>query len=83
MGFWHGLPQRTLINKRKQKINSLDRKQFIQNLFKLGYPRNNSLGKTKYSRLLTRAFQRRFRQELVNGIIDKECLLISKNLIKT
>ena len=83
VGFWHGLPQRTLINKRKQKINSLDKKQFIQNLFKLGYPRNNSFGKTKYSRLLTRAFQRRFRQELVNGIIDKECLLISKNLIKT
>jgi len=28
------------------------------------------------------AFQRRFRQELVNGIIDLECLLISQNLAK-
>ena len=32
-------------------------------------------------RLLTIAFQRRFRQELVDGKIDKECFLISKNLI--
>ena len=26
------------------------------------------------------AFQRRFRQSLINGKIDKECLLISNNL---
>ena len=36
----------------------------------------------KYSNKLTIAFQRRFRQDLINGIIDKECLLISKNLVK-
>ena len=33
-------------------------------------------------KLLTTAFQRRFRQELVNGIIDQECLFISNNLAK-
>ena len=38
--------------------------------------------KKKNIKLLTKAFQRRFRQDLVNGIIDEECLLISKNLTK-
>ena len=38
--------------------------------------------KNKNNKLLTSAFQRRFRQDLVNGIIDEECLLISKNLAK-
>ena len=30
---------------------------------------------------LTIAFQRRYRPELVNGKIDKECFLITKNLV--
>ena len=32
---------------------------------------------------LTKAFQRRFRQNLINGKIDQECFLISKNLMKS
>ena len=40
------------------------------------------INKNKYDKIITFAFQRRFRQELVNGKIDKECLLISENLIK-
>jgi len=36
----------------------------------------------KYFIFLVRAFQRRFRQELVNGKIDNECLIISENLAK-
>ena len=39
--------------------------------------------KKKFEKLLIYAFQRRFRPELVNGIIDRECLLISQNLIKS
>ena len=27
-----------------------------------------------------KAFQRHYRQELINGLIDKECLIIAKNL---
>ena len=30
----------------------------------------------------TKAFQSHFRKELVNGIIDEECLCIAKNLVK-
>ena len=36
---------------------------------------------SKKERLIIKAFQRRFRQDLINGKIDKECFLISKNLI--
>ena len=39
--------------------------------------------KKKFEKLLIYAFQRRFRPELINGIIDRECLLISQNLIKS
>ena len=38
--------------------------------------------KIRYIKILSKAFQRRFRQELVNGIIDKECLKISENTFK-
>mgnify|MGYP001309030744 CR=1 FL=1 len=31
---------------------------------------------------LIKAFQRRFRQKLINGKIDQECFLISNNLVK-
>ena len=30
---------------------------------------------------IVKAFQRRYRQDLINGKLDKECLLISKNVI--
>ena len=51
-------------------------------LSKKEQPKKIYLNKNKYQKLLTTSFQRRFRQELVNGIIDQECLLISKNLLK-
>ena len=35
-----------------------------------------------YLRSIIKAFQRRFRQELISGQIDKECLIISNNLAK-
>ena len=38
-------------------------------------------GNQKNMKYLILAFQRRFRQSLVNGRIDEECLLISKNLL--
>ena len=56
--------------------------KFTNNLFKIGYPRSSKINKNKYNKIITFAFQRRFRQELVNGKIDKECLSISENLVK-
>ena len=66
------------------KTNNLQKKIFFKNLFKIGYskkiPQKSDLDKIKYLKTVTKAFQRRFRQELINGIIDQECLIISKNL---
>ena len=55
---------------------------FLKNLYKIGYSKKKKKKNKNIKKLLTKAFQRRFRQELINGIIDKECLLISKNLSK-
>ena len=82
IGYWHNLNEKKLFKKRNQIVYKLERAKFIKNLYKIGYPKNIFFNKYKYSILLTTAFQRRFRQELVNGIIDQECLFISNNLAK-
>ena len=82
IGQWHYLNEKKLFKKRNQIIDRLEKNKFIKNLYKIGYPKNILFNKYKYSKLLTTAFQRRFRQELVNGIIDQECLFISNNLAK-
>ena len=57
--------------------------EFISSdIYKIGYSKVLNKNRNKNIKLLTSAFQRRFRQYLVNGIIDEECLLISKNLTK-
>ena len=80
IGIWHTLNKQDLIKNRKLKISKIEENIFFQNLFKIGYLKDNS--KDRYLRELTKTFQRRFRQELVDGKIDQECLIISKNLIK-
>tara|TARA_B100000900_G_C20557156_1_gene707284 strand:- start:119 stop:865 length:747 start_codon:yes stop_codon:yes gene_type:complete len=84
IGLWHSLPNNFLKKSRKTKVNAQEKKIFFQNLSKIGYSRNflNDFKKKNISRLIVKAFQRKFRQELVNGIIDKECIKISNNLIK-
>ena len=86
IGFWHSLNKKLLLKNRNIKINSLQKKIFINNLVKIGYPikktKQLNLNSDKYLKLITKAFQRRFRQELINGKIDKECLLIIQNLAK-
>ena len=82
IGYWHNLSKNKLLKARNQKVDQLDRYKFIKNLCKIGYTKNIFFNKNKYTKLLTIAFQRRFRQEIVNGVIDQECLIISNNLIK-
>ena len=82
IGIWHTLNTKKLIKTRNQRITEIQKNHFIKNLYKLGYAKNLNKKNIKYSNLLTSAFQRRFRQELINGIIDEECLIISKNLVK-
>ena len=85
IGIWHQLNKQELTKNRKLKISKIEENIFFSNLFKIGYSKKYLKGKNKikYLRELTKTFQRRFRQALVDGKIDQECLLISKNLIKT
>ena len=84
VGFWHSLKNQQLVIKRHLKTNKIEKESFYKNLFKIGYsnktPKN--INKDRYFKIVTKAFQRRFRQDLVNGKIDRECLLISNNLTK-
>ena len=85
IGAWHTLKDKQeLIKNRKLKIHKEEETFFYKNLFKIGYSKKKPLNinRVKYSRELVKAFQRRFRQELVNGKIDQECLLVSKNLVE-
>tara|TARA_B100001121_G_C18527093_1_gene544149 strand:+ start:131 stop:757 length:627 start_codon:yes stop_codon:yes gene_type:complete len=77
---WHTLSEKKIKSYRNEKISEKEKKILIKNLYKIGYPK---ILQKKNNSLLVRAFQRKFRQELVNGKIDRECLLISKNLTKS
>ncbi len=84
VGNWHSVSKKVLIKSRMKKIDIIDKKKFYKNLSKIGYLIKNpkDIKKDKFSNLIISAFQRRFRQELINGKIDQECLLISENLAK-
>ena len=81
IGIWHSHQSDFLKKLRKIKITKYEDKiKFIQNLKKIGYrlPKN---GKFLFSKTV-KAFQRRFRQQLINGQVDKECSVIAQNLSK-
>ena len=84
IGLWHTKKKPELIKSRKVKISKVDKKLFFNNLFKIGYSKEiqQNTNKDNYFKNITKTFQRRFRQELVNGKIDRECLLISTNILK-
>ena len=84
IGLWHTLKKKELIKNRGFKTSKLEKEFFFNNLFKIGYPKKTlkDLNKDRYLRDVTKAFQRRFRQEVIDSKIDRECLLISKNLLK-
>tara|TARA_B100000780_G_scaffold239674_1_gene181495 strand:+ start:729 stop:1472 length:744 start_codon:yes stop_codon:yes gene_type:complete len=84
VGLWHTIKKHELIKNRQIKTIKIDKELFINNLFKIGYLRKSSknISKDKHLNYITRAFQRRYRQNLINGKIDKECLIISQNLIR-
>ena len=84
IGLWHTLKKQELIRNRILKTNKVERNFFFNNLFKIGYSKKipKDLNKNRYLRDVVKTFQRRFRQELIDGKIDRECLLISVNLLK-
>ena len=79
---WHNLDEEIIKTLRKKKLSKKDDKIFLQNLYLIGYNKSIQIKSHLSKKLLITAFQRRFRQNLINGKSDKECLLISKNLLK-
>ena len=84
ISLWHTLTNQELKKNRTFKITKIEENYFLDNLFKIGYPKKEqkNSNKEKYLKYITKAFQRRYRQELIDGRIDRECLLISQNLHK-
>ena len=82
LAHWHSLEEKMLSKKRLIKLTRVEENQLLNNLFKIGYDKSKLKNYSSKKKILLKAFQRRYRQNLINGLADQECLLISKNLIK-
>ena len=80
---WHNLDEKILVRKRLILLNFAEESSFFKNLAKIGYLKISQKNHNSKKFSLTKAFQRHFRQKLINGIPDQECLIISKNLLKS
>ena len=80
---WHNLNENELKRKRLILLNFVEESNFMTNLSKIGYFKTLQQKKNIKKRNIIKAFQRHFRQNLINGISDQECLMISKDLLKS
>ena len=80
IGIWHKMKELKLKKFRSKKISNIELITFIKYLNKIGYLTKNL--KNNQKRKLFKSFQRRFRQKLINGKIDKECLIIAEKMSK-
>ena len=84
VGLWHTIKKQMLLKNRKIKTSKVEKELFINNLFKIGYSKifSKDMSKDRHLNNITKAFQRRYRQDLVDSKIDQECFIISQNLTK-
>jgi len=81
VGIFHNLEEKILKHYRRKKIIGKTSNTEIINLAKkIGYTFKNLSNKNFF--YFTKAFQRRFRQNLISGYFDQECYLILRNLVK-
>ena len=80
IGIWHKIEEIKLKKFRNKKILNIEMTMFIKYLSKIGYFTKNLTNIKKLK--LIKSFQRRFRQNLINGKIDRECLIIAEKLSK-
>ena len=82
IGIWHNLSNKKLNFLRHKIVSVKEINLFMKSLRKLGYPAKSNIfkNKLKFKKLLIKAFQRRFRPEMISGKIDQECLLINNKL---
>ena len=80
IGIWHKIGEKKLKKNRKKKISNVEILKYFGYLKKIGYF-SKILNKNKKFKLV-KSFQRRFRQKLINGRIDRECFIIAKKMSK-
>ncbi len=80
IGIWHNIRMAELKKFRKLRLTISEQSKGIKFLKKIGYFNKKSNDK-KHTKLI-KSFQRRFRQELIDGIMDLECLIIAEKLTK-
>ena len=83
IGIWHNLNLIKLKSFRYKFVSNKESNLFVGKLKIFGYSNKSNIfhNSSKFNKLLVKAFQRRFRPELINGKIDHECLLILDNLL--
>ena len=79
---WHDLDENNLKELRCLRLSKNQESTFLKNLAKIGYNYVKSAPSISKKKYVIKAFQRRFRSNLINGFPDKECLLISGNLLE-
>ena len=79
IGIWHNINKKKLFKLRKKKLTQIEQIKCLKFIKKIGYSLNKNSHKSNNIKLF-KNFQRRFRQELINGILDKECLIIAEKL---
>ena len=80
LAIWHSLDEKFINNFRLKKLININKKNMLKMIKKLGYSRVLTVGHLDKDFINT--FQRRYRQQLINGIFDQECYLILNNLQK-
>ena len=80
LAIWHSLDEKFINNFRLKKLINVNKKNIVKMIKKLGYSRVLTAG--HLDKDFTKAFQRRHRQQLINGIFDQECYLILNSLQK-
>ena len=80
LAIWHSLDEKFINNFRLKKLININKINMLKMIKKLGYSKVLTAG--RLDKNFIKAFQRRYRQELINGIFDQECYLILNNLQK-
>jgi len=81
VGYWHNVNIKNLKNQNLSKSDL--RTLFFNNLHKIGYRYFDKKKSSKSDLKIIKVFQRRFRQNKIDGLIDRECLQISHYLANT
>jgi len=80
LAIWHSLDEKFINNFRLKKLININKINMLKMIKKLGYSKVLTAG--RLDKNFIKAFQRRYRQKLINGIFDQECYLILNNLQK-